>query len=112
MCKITHDKEKERFETLIEEHKGFVQYEVNENTFDILHTIVPPEIGGRGIASQLVSAAYAYADQMGYKKEATCSYADIWLRRHDAAYAKQQTKPLIKGKYASCTIKEKRPKQE
>ena len=44
--------------------------------------LVPEELGGRGIASALVKAAYDYALENGYKPVATCSYAVVWLKRH------------------------------
>ena len=49
---------------------------------DIRHTIVPEEIGGRGIASALVKAAYDYARCKCLKPVATCAYAVVWLQRH------------------------------
>ncbi|MEG1999272.1 MAG: N-acetyltransferase, partial [Bacteroidales bacterium] len=36
---------------------------------------------GRGIASALVSESYAYADAVGLKRKASCTYAAAWLKR-------------------------------
>ena len=52
------------------------------DSLDIIHTIVPRPIEGRGIAAALVKAAYAYAIANGMKPKATCSYAVKWLERH------------------------------
>ncbi len=38
------------------------------------HTIVPPEIGGRGIAGELVEALLADARELGFKIDPECSY--------------------------------------
>ncbi|MEW4449608.1 GNAT family N-acetyltransferase [Qipengyuania sp. JC766] len=38
------------------------------------HTIVPREIGGRGIAGQLVDALVADAREQGFKIDPQCSY--------------------------------------
>ncbi|MCB2046600.1 MAG: N-acetyltransferase [Novosphingobium sp.] len=38
------------------------------------HTLVPPAIGGRGIAAQLVDALVEDAREQGFKVEPVCSY--------------------------------------
>ena len=48
----------------------------------VSHAIVPPAIGGRGIAAALVQAAVEYARAEGLKVDPRCSYADAWMRRH------------------------------
>ena len=53
-----------------------------DGMLDILHTVVPPPVEGRGIASALVRHAFDYALRQGLKPEATCSYARTWLARH------------------------------
>ena len=79
---ITHHPERRRFETVEEGHTAFVEYRLTDHALDIIHTIVPREIEGRGIAAALVEAAYDYALANGMKPEATCSYAVVWLKRH------------------------------
>lgn len=79
---ITHSPERHRFETIEEGCTAFVEYRLTGNTLDIIHTIVPQEIEGRGIAGALVEAAYDYALANSMKPEATCSYAVVWLERH------------------------------
>ena len=56
--------------------------DVADGALDVRHTIVPGEIGGRGIASALVKAAYDYALANELVPVATCSYAVKWLERH------------------------------
>ena len=46
------------------------------------HTIVPPEIGGRGVAAALVDALVADARTEGFKIVPACSYVDAQFRRH------------------------------
>lgn len=79
---ITHHPERHRFETVEEGRTAFVEYRLTDHALDIIHTIVPREIEGRGIAAALVEAAYDYALANGMKPEATCSYAVVWLQRH------------------------------
>lgn len=46
------------------------------------HTIVPPEIGGRGIAAELVMALVVDARANGWKIVPQCTYVDAMFRRH------------------------------
>lgn len=45
-------------------------------------TLVPPEIGGRGVAARLVEALVADARAEGFKIEPQCSYVAASFTRH------------------------------
>lgn len=46
------------------------------------HTIVPPEIGGRGVAAELVKALVADAREQGFRIDPRCSYVEAMFRRN------------------------------
>ena len=46
------------------------------------HTLVPPEIGGRGIAARLVEALIDDARDQDFTIEPACSYVEAAFRRH------------------------------
>ncbi|ANY19151.1 hypothetical protein A6F68_00619 [Tsuneonella dongtanensis] len=46
------------------------------------HTIVPPEIGGRGVAAALVEELVADARREGFTVVPQCSYVEAQFRRH------------------------------
>ena len=46
------------------------------------HTLVPPEIGGRGVALRLVEALVEDARQHGFKIIPECSYVAAAFQRH------------------------------
>jgi len=52
------------------------------DTLMVDHTLVPPEIGGRGIAAKLVDALIADARKLGEKIDPQCSYVAAAFRRH------------------------------
>lgn len=79
---ILHEPHNSTFKLNVDGYLAYVTYIIKDNNLDIKHTIVPQEIGGRGIAGQLVKAAYDYANQQGLQAAATCSYAIVWLQRH------------------------------
>lgn len=79
---IKHDAANCRFTTTVEGVSARVDYEVEAGVLVITHTIVPPAIGGRGIAGHLVEAVFNHARAKGLKVRPECSYADVWARRH------------------------------
>ena len=79
---ITHHPEQKLFKTEVEGRTAFAEYRIIGNSLDIIHTIVPKPLEGRGIASALVKTAYDFALGNGLKPKATCSYAVKWLERH------------------------------
>lgn len=46
------------------------------------HTLVPPEIGGRGVAARLVEALVADARREGFRIDPECSYVAALFKRH------------------------------
>jgi N-acetylglutamate synthase-like GNAT family acetyltransferase len=53
-----------------------------DGVMTITHTRVPPAIGGRGIAAQLMEAALSAARAAGWSVNPACSYAKAYLEKH------------------------------
>lgn len=83
---IQHDRAAHRFETRVDGAKCELDYTLaaglTATVMTITHTGVPPEVGGRGIASALVQAAFDAARNEGWKVVPACSYAAVWIGRH------------------------------
>ena len=79
---IRHDDSSHRFITSVDGHDAFVEYEREGGVLAITHTVVPPEIGGRGIAARLVEAALDHARAGHMKVRPRCDYAAAYLARH------------------------------
>jgi uncharacterized protein len=62
-------------------------YRRSDGTLTLHHTEVPPEAEGRGVASALVKAALAYAEQQGLRVAPTCTYVAGYMRRHPETHA-------------------------
>ena len=58
--------------------------EVTSGVYDIFHTEVDASLQGQGIAGKLVARAVSEIERRGGKpvKDASCSYAAAWLKRH------------------------------
>lgn len=83
---ITHNTSNNRFETVIDGITAYVEYEKFPGGLDLVHTIVPKPIGGKGVAADLVKHALDYAAQNGLKIIPTCSYIRVYVDRHKDAY--------------------------
>jgi predicted GNAT family acetyltransferase len=57
-------------------------YRLEPGRITVLHTWVPEAIGGRGIAGELVKAAFDWARAEDLKVRPACSYSDAWMRKH------------------------------
>ena len=80
---ITHDTEHRRFTTEVDGHGAELTYAIRgDGRMVIEHTGVPQEIGGRGIAAQLVRAALDHARAQGWKVIPACSYSAAYVQQH------------------------------
>lgn len=61
---------------------GRLTYRRDGNVLVADHTLVPTEIGGRGVAARLVEALVADAREHGWKIVPQCSYVEAAFRRH------------------------------
>lgn len=79
---VRHDATAQRFQVVVDGHRCILEYRLAHGVMTITHTGVPPEVGGRGIAGELVAAAFATARAEGWKVKPACSYAAGWAPRH------------------------------
>ncbi|MET0293173.1 MAG: GNAT family N-acetyltransferase [Steroidobacteraceae bacterium] len=79
---IQHDRDAHRFSVIVDGTFCELDYQLDGKTMAIVHTGVPPEVGGRGIAGQLTVAALNFARAEGLKVRPLCSYAAVFFRRH------------------------------
>lgn len=64
------------------DHIGRLTWTERDGVRSIDHTLVPPQIGGQGVAMRLVEAIVADARENGFKIAPVCSYAAVAFRRH------------------------------
>ncbi len=79
---IQHDRKAHRFHAEVDGAHCVLDYSLAGTVMTITHTGVPPEVGGRGIASALVQAAMEAARAEGWQVVPACSYAAAWVQRH------------------------------
>lgn len=80
---IIHNSATQRFETTIDGITAYLSYDsIDNNTLDYRHTIVPPELGGRGIGSALTKYALDHAQNNNKKIVASCSFVAKYIDKH------------------------------
>lgn len=82
MTTITHNEKTQRFELHQDGQTAYLSYQKNGDVLNYNHTIVPPELGGQGIGSQLAKYALDYAKANGKKVVPSCSFVDNYITKH------------------------------
>jgi predicted GNAT family acetyltransferase len=82
MITVTHNEAEHRYEALVDGLLSVCEYEIADDKIVFTHTLVPPELRGRGIAEQLVRAGLADARTAGRKVVPACSYVAVFIQRH------------------------------
>jgi predicted GNAT family acetyltransferase len=70
---------------------------------DINHTFVNPTLRGQGLADKMMTVVADYLREKGLKATASCSYANIWLKRNEKSYKDIIAKDLAEQAVA-CRI--------
>ena len=79
---VTHNAARQRFEATVDGQLCVADYQLRGNVMWMTHTGVPTAVGGRGIAAELVRVALEWAEQKDYRVEPSCSYVEVYMRRH------------------------------
>lgn len=79
---IRHNQQANRFETEIDGLIGYISYQEQGDTLIYDHTIVPSELGGRGVGSALVKHALDYAQAEGKSVLPQCSFVSAYIQKH------------------------------
>jgi hypothetical protein len=82
MSSIEHDRNAHQFSTVVDGVRAELDYTLTGDVMNIMHTRVPDQIGGRGVAATLTRSALEAAREAGWKVNAVCSYAAAYVARH------------------------------
>jgi len=84
---VRHNTAASRFEATVDGQLCVANYHLVDGVMRIVHTGVPSALGGRGIAAELVRAAFAHAAATGLEVEPWCSYVRAYMKRHPETQA-------------------------
>jgi len=80
---IKHDREKQKFYTIVDGHEALLDYSLEGNTMNFYHTYTPPELRGKGLAKIVVQFAFNYARENNLKVIPSCSYVQAFVKRYE-----------------------------
>ena len=95
MSTITHDQDAKQFTTEVDGHRAELDYTIDDGVMTITRTLVPPQIGGRGAAAELMRAALQVAAERQLTINPVCSYAAAYMRKHAQASDKVHMDELL-----------------
>ena len=79
---VTHLPASHRFEAVVQDQVSAIDYSLDGSVMTILHTNVPAELAGLGIAGDLTRVALDTAKANGWEVVPACSYAAAYIKRH------------------------------
>jgi len=79
---VKHNTAAKRFEIEHEGHQAVAQYVLGDGTITFIHTFVPPELRGQGVAGALARVALASVRKNGLKVIPSCAYFASYMDAH------------------------------
>lgn len=74
-----------RYELDVDGYTAFVEYRLHPDFIDLIHTVVPKELGGRGVGTKLAQGVLADVRARGLKVKPTCPFIAAYLKKNPEA---------------------------
>jgi uncharacterized protein len=82
MTEIVNNTAEGRYELSVEGQIAATYYSLADGVITFIHTEVPPELGGKGIASKLIRGALDQVRADGLKVIAQCPFVKAFIDKH------------------------------
>jgi uncharacterized protein len=79
---VTRNDARHRYEATVDGHTGVLTYRETDGRVTLIHTEVPPELRGRGVADALARAALEDARQRRLLVRPLCPFVQTFMKRH------------------------------
>ena len=71
-----------RFELTVDGYVAFIDFKQKDQLIKLIHTEVPEELGGRGVAAALVEKTLVYLETNNYSLYPYCPYVFAYIKKH------------------------------
>lgn len=71
-----------QFELVIDNVKAKIEYDLQRDRMFLLHTEVPPALGGRGVGNAIVEKTLHYLDENNLKLVPLCPFVAAFVKKH------------------------------
>ncbi len=82
MAEMTNNVALSRYEMVVDGVTAFVTYVRQGDRLTLVHTEVPPTLGGRGIGSSLATAVLEDVRGRGLRIVPDCEFIAVFIKRH------------------------------
>jgi predicted GNAT family acetyltransferase len=82
MKTVRDNRAEQEFEYDVDGYRAIAAYQREGETIVFTHTVVPPAIEGRGVASKLIRAALDSARDQGLKVIPQCQFVAAYIGKH------------------------------
>jgi uncharacterized protein len=79
---VVKNEETKRFELTIDNYIAFIDYKQEKDIIKLIHTEVPEELGGRGVAATLVEKTLVYLEEHNNSLFPYCPYVFAYIKKH------------------------------
>lgn len=79
---ITNNIEKQQFEYRIGDQIARLEYRYYKKSIAFMHTVVPNELAGKGIASALAKEAFSFAKISNKSVMVYCPFVGHYMKKH------------------------------
>jgi predicted GNAT family acetyltransferase len=79
---ITNNQQNQQFQVFVGDDRAFLEYRIKDGLIMLMHTEVPDNLSGKGIASSLAAYAFSYARTHHLGVKAYCPFVVTWLKKH------------------------------
>lgn len=79
---IVNNEPAHNFELIVEGQRAFIDYIKRDDVYLLVHTEVPKELEGKGVAAAMVEKTFKYLEANGFKIKPYCQYIQAYLKRH------------------------------
>jgi predicted GNAT family acetyltransferase len=82
MSDVVNNRAHHRFELTVDGHLAAAYYKLDGDVITLVHTEVPPELGGKGVGSKLLKGALDQVRTDGLRVIAQCPFVKAYIGKH------------------------------
>jgi len=81
---VIKNDETKRFELTVDGHIAFIDFKQEDQIIKLIHTEVPEELAGRGVAAALVEKTLVFLEDNDFSLYPYCPYVFAYIKKHPA----------------------------
>lgn len=79
---VVNNPSEHRYQLAVDGHIAATYYKIADGAITFVHTVVPPELGGKGVGSKLIKGALDQVRTNGLKVIAECPFVKAFIEKH------------------------------